>query len=93
MYLPGRQNIADPLSRHQKLRDMCTNQEYVRFVAVSAMPNALTTREVEEASESDPEWMERSSAINNGHFDNCKAYASVANEMCCIGFWLSVEHA
>ena len=45
-------NIADPLSRllHRKVEpddhQRCT-EEYVRFVAVSATPTALTTRETE----------------------------------------------
>ena len=48
----GRKNIADPLSRllHSKVEpddhQRCT-EEYVRFVAVSATPTALTTRETE----------------------------------------------
>ena len=54
IYRPGRENIADPLSRllHRKVEpdnhQRCT-EEYVRFVAVSATPTALTTREIEEA--------------------------------------------
>ncbi|KAF7699154.1 hypothetical protein HF521_003896, partial [Silurus meridionalis] len=54
-------------------------------IFMSATPNALTTREVEEASESDSELKEVRLAINNGHYENCKAYAPIANELCCIG--------
>lgn len=89
-YLPGRQNIADSLSRllgetSKAVRHIHNSEEYVRFITVSATPNALTTREVEETSESDPELKEVHSAINSGHFVNCKAYAPIANELCCIG--------
>ena len=54
IHRPGRENIADPLSRllHRKVEpdnhQRCT-EEYIRFVAVSATPTALTTREIEEA--------------------------------------------
>lgn len=69
----------------QRLRDVHNSEEYVRFIEVSAKPNALTTREVEEASESDSELKEVHLAVNSGYFENCKAYASIANELCCIG--------
>ncbi|KAL1256495.1 hypothetical protein QQF64_012040 [Cirrhinus molitorella] len=41
------------------------SDEYVRFVAISATPRALTTREVEEASEKDPELIEVRRAIES----------------------------
>jgi len=66
-------------------RHIHNSEEYVRFIAVNATPNALTTREVERASESDMELKEVRFAINSGHFENCKAYAPIANELCCIG--------
>ena len=55
-YAPGRQNIADPLSR--LMADESPGQgnlgklaaDYVRFVAMTAMPSTLTTQEVEKAS-------------------------------------------
>ena len=63
-----RKNIADPLSRllHGRVEphnhQQCT-EEYVRFVAVSATPTALTTREKEEASADDEELKEVRKAI------------------------------
>ena len=68
IYRPGRENIADPLSRllHRKVEpdnhQRCT-EEYVRFVAVSATPTALTIREIEEASADDEELKEVRKAI------------------------------
>ncbi len=59
---------------------------YVRFVAISATPRALTSREVEEASEKDPELIEVRKAIESGHFEKCMPYAAIANEMCTIGY-------
>ncbi|KAJ8369419.1 hypothetical protein SKAU_G00094470 [Synaphobranchus kaupii] len=55
------------------------SDEYVRFVAVSATPKALTTREVEEASASDEELVEVRKAIESGHFEKCTAYALIAS--------------
>lgn len=91
VHIAGKNNIADPLSRlltgegrgvqHEHGAD-----EYVRFVAVNATPKALTTREVEEASASDTELRELRRAIDTGHFEKCKQYAVVANELCTIGF-------
>ncbi|KAJ8363309.1 hypothetical protein SKAU_G00121400 [Synaphobranchus kaupii] len=90
LYIPGKQNIADSLSRllgetAKRERHNHGSDEYVRFVAVSAMPKALTTREVEEASATDPELIEVREAIANGRFENCKAYAAIANELCVVG--------
>ncbi|KAJ8344863.1 hypothetical protein SKAU_G00290560 [Synaphobranchus kaupii] len=90
VHIPGKTNIADPLSR--LLGDSVLaekhahgSDEYVRFVAVSATPKALTTREVEEASASDEELVEVRKAIESGHFEKCTAYAPIASELCVIG--------
>ncbi|KAJ8410529.1 hypothetical protein AAFF_G00194330 [Aldrovandia affinis] len=72
--------------RGQREKHHHGSDEYVRFVAVSATPKALTTREVEEASATDPELIEVRKAITNGRFENCKAYAAVANELCVVGY-------
>lgn len=91
VHVPGKQNIADPLSRllgdtAKKEIHRHESEEYVRFVAVSATPKALTTREVEEASATDPELEEVRKAITSGHFENCKPYAPIANELCVMGY-------
>ena len=71
IHRPGRENIADALSRllHRKVEpdnhQRCT-EEYVRFVAVSATPTALTTREKEEASADDEQLKEVRKAIATG---------------------------
>ena len=91
VYVPGKQNIADPLSRllgatAKREVHKHDSEEYVRFVAVSATPKALTTREIEEASATDPELVEVRNAITSGCFDNCKPYAPIVNELCVIGY-------
>lgn len=77
-------NIADPLSRllvntGKKEVHKHESEEYVRLVAMSATPKALTTREVEEASATDLILVEVCKAITNGHFENCKSFAPIAN--------------
>lgn len=63
----------------------------MRFVAINATPRALTTREVEEASEKDPELIEVRNAIESGHFEKCMTYAAVARELCVVGFLILRE--
>lgn len=91
VHIAGKNNIADPLSRlltgtERRAHHEHGAEEYVRFVAVNATPNALTTREVEEASATDAELREVRKAIATGHFEKCKQYAIVANELCTIGY-------
>ena len=58
-YIPGPKNIADSLSRllHPTSNSKEKNQtdEYVKWVAQESTPVSLTTREIESASEEDPE--------------------------------------
>nr|XP_058952093.1 uncharacterized protein K02A2.6-like [Pocillopora verrucosa] len=89
VYTPGQNNIADPLSRLLK-QDKVTShphgaEEYIRFAAISATPQALTTREVEEASATDEELKVLREAIKTGRFEKCKNYAPAAGELCVIG--------
>ena len=90
IHRPGRENIADPLSRllHRRVEpdnhQRCT-EEYVRFVAVSATPTTLTTHEIEEASADDEELKEVRKAIATGRFEKCRQYMTVAGELCVIG--------
>ena len=59
-YLPGEQNIADPLSRllqeNKQAKSSSAHEvsdEFVSLVAVTATPRAVTTREIVEASSED----------------------------------------
>ena len=54
-YLPGEQNIADPLSQLLQADGQVdsysahnVSDEFVRFVAVTATPQAMTMHEIEE---------------------------------------------
>lgn len=91
-YQPGPKNIADPLSRLVKKMETEAKQssqaeEYVRFVAVSATPNAMTTREVEEASAEDEELLAVRQCINGKPWDQLvyKRYLLCSGELCSIG--------
>lgn len=77
VHIPGKQNIADPLSRlvfgkTGKQTHKHGAEEYERFVAVNATPSALTTRTVEEASGIDDELRKVRLAIQTGRFE-CKS--------------------
>jgi len=90
IHIPGRKNIADSLSRLMCKGQSSSNHiddtdEYVRLIAVSATPKALTTRQVEEASESDDELRSVRDAIQTGRFEKCKTFMHVASELCAIG--------
>ena len=77
--LEGDRPIADSLYRlsccHSQEEEKTRNvaQEYVRFIAQTATPKTMTTREVEEHSHLDPELNEvrqciRESAWNNKEY-------------------------
>ena len=88
VHIPGPQNIADPLSRLVKgeCRDTANEaDDYVRFVAVSATPKAMSTRELEEASGNDEELQNVRDAIQTGNFVKCRAYMAIASELCVVG--------
>ena len=93
-YLPGEQNIADPLSRLLHANEQAesssahkVSNEFVRFVAVTATPQAMTTREIEEASSEDREFVELRQHIKEGNWkgDRHKQYIPVCGELCVIG--------
>jgi hypothetical protein len=92
-YIPGPKNIADALSRL-----ICENEidrtdntrkmeDYVRFVAIQSTPTAMTTREIERASEYDVELKAVRECLVNGqwHRIEYKEYLPIRNELCAIG--------
>lgn len=52
----------------------------------AAIPETLSTREVEEASVTDPELCGICGAIANGHFEKCEQNVIAANELCTAGY-------
>ena len=90
-HIPGKENIADSLSRHTRSKpsaDLCSEtEEYVRFVAENATTQALSTREIERASEVDEELSSVRECIQKGQWQNVqnKRYLLVRNELSIIG--------
>ncbi|KAL9985305.1 hypothetical protein ACROYT_G007693 [Oculina patagonica] len=91
--MPGEQNIADPLSRLLQENKQAesslahkVSDEFVRFVAVTATPRAMSTREIEEASSEDREFVELGQCIKKGNWkgDQHKQYIPVCNDLCVI---------
>ncbi|XP_061195212.1 uncharacterized protein K02A2.6-like [Saccostrea echinata] len=90
-YIPGPRNIADTLSRLVKndpaQKSLDLEDAYVRFVAKEATPMAMTTREIERASESDPELcsVRQCLVTQQWHRMEFKQYLPVRAELCSIG--------
>ena len=91
-HIPGKSNIADPLSRLQffqerNSRSFVDTEKYVRFVAVNATPTALTTKEIEQASVTDEELsnLRKSIRFNRWHELKNKQYILVKEELYLIG--------
>ena len=91
-YISGTQNIADSLSslvpkfvKSQNNND--DTEEYIRSVTIAATPIAVTTREIERASENDDELSGVRKCIISGHWERFqfKEYPPVRNELCAIG--------
>ena len=91
-YIPGKQNTADSLSRLLKKSSeepvrRNVAQEYIRFVASEATPIAMSTRDIERASEDDPELQEVRNCLLDGKWQNIsfKEYLPIRNELSAIG--------
>ena len=91
-YIKGDSNIADSLSRLiPKIGKPCEKhdigQDYIRFVASEATPRAMTTREIERASENDPDLQGVRNCLLTGgwhHLEN-KHYLTIQTELSAIG--------
>ena len=90
-YIPGPKNIADSLSRLLRPVPQSTDEneteEYVKWVAQESTPVSLTTREIERASEHDPELESVRECLLNGrwHAMEFKEYLPVRGELSAIG--------
>ena len=62
------------------------SDEFVRFVAVTATPHAMTRREIEEASSEDREFVELRQHIKDRNWkdDRHKEYIPICGELCVI---------
>ena len=88
-YVPGRQNIADALSRLPVPEEAAAPsvESSVRAVAAAAVPVALSAREVERASETDPELeLVRSCLLSDDWANIPTAYVAARYELAAVGF-------
>ncbi|KAK3698601.1 hypothetical protein QZH41_014579, partial [Actinostola sp. cb2023] len=90
VYKPGKQNIADSLSRLLQTedgKDFDDTMNYVNFITVKAVPKAMKADEIEQASLEDEEMGKLRECIQTGKWEGvgCSEYLAVANELCVVG--------
>ncbi|KAL5013851.1 hypothetical protein ScPMuIL_008121 [Solemya velum] len=93
VYIPGRDNIADSLSRLLEPKEgnpqtsTDDSDNYIHFVAINATPNALTTKEIERASSEDEEISEIREIIetNQWHKLSNEKLLPIKDELTCVG--------
>ena len=91
VYRPGKANIADDLSRLNQTTpcDMSVDKiDFVKMVAVESTPSALSAKQVELASEKDPELISVTHYVSTGDWSKCKLphYLGVKDELCVLGY-------
>ena len=75
VYRPGKANIADALSRLNQTTPchMSVDKiDFVKMVAVESTPSALSAKQVELASEKDPELISVRHYVSTGDWSKCK---------------------
>ena len=87
IYHPGKANIADALSRLNQTTpcDVSGDKiDFVKMVAVQCTPSALSAKQVELASEKDPELISVRQYVTTGDWSKCKLphYLGVKDELC-----------
>ena len=88
VYIPGKQNIADVLSRLSGIDQPKRNKTevYVRFVAESSVPRTMSTQEIQVASGVDEELELVRDCISSGNFSKCDvAYRAIQEELTTFG--------
>ncbi|KAK7102592.1 hypothetical protein V1264_020788 [Littorina saxatilis] len=92
IYIPGKENVADSLSR--LLQSSTTSpsvlaeeaEAHVHFIASSATPNAVTAEEIDQAASEDDELQAVRQCLETGRWENCdKLYVAVSPELCTAG--------
>ena len=79
--MPGKQNIADSLSRLVDKGELS-----IRFVAEASVPVAIPIREIEEESAADPEISQLQECISTRDWDKAPPqYKHVRNELSSLG--------
>ena len=90
IYKPGKENIADTLSRlphTDEGKNYVDTENYVNFITVKAVPKAMSAKEIEEVALNDKEMECLRQAIQTGRWEGteCSEYLHVANELCVVG--------
>jgi len=89
-YLPGQLNIANTLSRLTNIEEKDSRsvaEEYIRFEAKTAVPQAMTAKEIEKESAVDDELETLRECIKTGNWENsnCPGYKPIRDELCLFG--------
>ena len=88
-YIPGKENIADTLSRLvKKTEEVPRNvaEEYIRNIAIHATPMAVPIKEMERESAGDKELGQLRLCIENNDWNSCpSAFKAVRTELCVVG--------
>ena len=88
-YVKSKDNIADALSRlTSQVPTKASNhdEEYVRAIALQAVPVAMSIQDVEKASAEDSELQTVRKCLVSGNWTDCpKSYVLVRNELTYIG--------
>ena len=88
-HLPGSENIADTLSRLTQTEgevERNVAEEYIRFLAEQASPNAVPIQEVERESAHDVELSQLRECIKSSDWSSCPAaYKYVRYELAVLG--------
>ena len=93
IYRPGKDNVADSLSRLVKRSEKTAlrrnvAEAYIRFVASEDAPEAITIKELERASHDDKELQEVRNCIINEQWKASSIpvqYLAVRQELCVVG--------
>ena len=90
IYKPGKENIADTLSRLPRKdegKNFDDTENYVNFITVKAVPKAMSAKEIEEVALNDKEMECLRQAIQTGRWKGteCSEFLHVANELCVVG--------
>lgn len=84
-HIPGKENIADSLSRLTRSKASADlgseTEEYVRFVAENSTPQALSTREIEQASDVDKELLTQENVCKRKCGTNSRTSDTCSSEM------------
>lgn len=86
VYRPGKNNIADPLSRLCKVHKTSNDSDYVQRIVEELRPVAVSLSEIEEYSRLDEEIQKVKKGIFNNDWDETvRNYKIFENELCFCG--------